>query len=193
MWSSLEKKEAFHSSVFSVNTIERKGPKGKNGTFLELKTPSWVNIIPYFVGEDGVPRFVMERQFRHGSEKVTLEFPAGLVNVGESPKDGALRELEEETGIKANSIKELGNVNPNPAFMVNRCFFYLATDLEVVRALENRALDENEDIDIITIPVSEVLQNMGSGCFDNGIMVSACYYFLRDGGFYGFKKDWSKT
>ena len=40
------------------------------------------------------------RQFRKAIEKVILEIPAGLVEVGEDPKEAAVRELQEEIGLK---------------------------------------------------------------------------------------------
>ena len=179
IWETTSRNRVYDTPIFSVNNVHRKSQDGREGDFVELQSPQWVNIVPYFVGKDGVPRFIMERQFRHGSDSVTLEFPAGLVEKGESPREAGLRELEEETGIVAHSFKFIGSVCPNSAFMNNSANFFLA-DLELVCKEDERKLDANESIDIISIPVAEVLEKLGTGEMDNGIMVMSGFFFLRE-------------
>lgn len=179
-WETTSQKRILDTPIFSVNSVHRKNKDGKEANFIELDSPQWINVIPYFVGTDGVPRCVLERQFRHGSNSVTLEFPGGLVEKGESPRDACLRELEEETGIRAHSLKLIGSVCPNSAFMNNTANFFLAQDLELVESTNERKLDENEEIDLVTMPISDVLERLGTADMDNGIMLMAGFYFLRE-------------
>lgn len=176
MWKSYERTLLAETPIFNVNSVRRTSPDGKEGNFVEIASPLFVNVIPYFVDTKGIPRFVMERQFRHGSESVTIEFPAGLVEKGEDPADAALRELEEETGIRCHKLTKIGELNTNPAFMNNRGYFYLAEELE---ELGTRHFDENEQIDTITIPCDEVFEKLGTGEFDNGVMLIAAFYYQR--------------
>src|SRR2546425_11150110 len=46
-------------------------------------------------------RFLVARQYRHGPGRVSLTLPGGGLNPGESPLEGAKRELLEETGYEA--------------------------------------------------------------------------------------------
>ena len=62
----------------------------------------------------------MIKQYRHGSKKITLEIPGGLVD-DEHPEKAALRELLEETGYQGNGVTYLGATNPNPAIFNNLC------------------------------------------------------------------------
>lgn len=179
-WETTSQKRILDTPIFSVNSVHRKNKDGKEANFIELDSPQWINVIPYFVGADGVPRCVLERQFRHGSNSVTLEFPGGLVEKGESPRDACLRELEEETGIRAHSLKLIGSVCPNSAFMNNTANFFLAQDLELVESTNERKLDENEEIDLVIMPISDVLERLGTADMDNGIMLMAGFYFLRE-------------
>ena len=181
LWNTHERKTTAKTVLFDVNSVHRTGPSGREGDFVELDfAHGGVSVIPFFIGTDGVPRFVMERQFRHGSESVTLEFPAGLIDEGESASEAAARELWEETGLKANSLRPLGTVCQNSAYM--NCFasFFLAEDMEVLTSLDQRKLDANEQIDIVCVPVSDVLDRIGEGEMDNGASVMALSFFFKE-------------
>ena len=173
-WRTDSRKVAYTTPIFSVNSVERTAHDGRHGTFVEIKSPDWIVALPW-LRVDGVPCFIMEEQFRHGSESVTREFPAGLVEKGEAALAAAQRELMEETGIRG-TFTELGNVCPNNAFMSNRQSFFLVTDLEKV---SGQSLDPNETIDVIEVPVEDVIRDMGTGLYDNGIMMMAIGFFLR--------------
>ncbi len=175
LWNTGEKRRVFTSPVLSVDLSERTHGERK-GEFVTLSLPDWVSIIPWTRDERGVPVFLMERQYRHGSESVTIEFPAGLTEDGESPLEAARRELREETGMEAE-LTELASFNPNPAFMTNRQTFFLATGL---RRTGEQELDENEEIELLYLPVEDVIRKMGKGEYSNGIMLSALFAFMRE-------------
>lgn len=175
LWNTGEKRRVFTSPVLSVDLSERTHGERK-GEFVTLSLPDWVSIIPWTRDERGVPVFLMERQYRHGSESVTIEFPAGLTEEGESPLEAARRELREETGMEAE-LTELASFNPNPAFMTNRQTFFLASGL---RRTGEQELDENEEIELLYLPVEDVIRKMGKGEYSNGIMLSALFAFMRE-------------
>jgi len=177
VWKSGEKRSVLTCPIFRVNEIPRTSQDGRSGNFLELECPDWVIVIPIFRDEDGVLRFVMEEQYRHGCEYVTREFPAGIVEKGEEPEHAALRELAEETGISPGRIGLLGDINPNPAFMSNRMYIYLAEEL--VKE-SDQSLDENEQIDVFSIPVEEALEYMGQRSWDSGAVLSALSLYLLE-------------
>jgi ADP-ribose pyrophosphatase len=100
-----------------------------------------------------------------------------VVDEGETPKEAAVRELLEETGLVGSRVTLLGEINPNPAFMSNRAYFYLIEDV-VPQAKQD--LDENEQIDVLSVPLEEVVEQMGTGIYDNGIMMIALGFFMRE-------------
>ena len=177
LWKSGDRQRVFKGPIFDVCTVVRTSTDGRSSTFIEVDCPHWVTVLPWYRREDGKPMFVMVDQFRHGSSTVTREFPAGVVEKGEEPMVAALRELMEETGLEAQKTLLLGNVNPNSAFMNNRSNFYL---VEGVRLVASQNLDANEQLDVFSVPVEEVIASMGTGIYDNGIMMMALGFFLRE-------------
>ncbi len=82
-------------------------------------------VIPVF--DDGTVALV--RQYRHAAGKYLLEICAGTLNAGEDPEIGAIRELEEEIGVRAAKIEKLTEFYVSPGFLTEKMFVYLATEL----------------------------------------------------------------
>ena len=90
-------------------------------------------IVPLF--DDGTIAFV--RQYRYAAEKFLLEVPAGTLNKDEDPELGAIRELEEEIGVRAARVQKLAEFYVSPGFLTEKMYLYLATGLtETKQALE---------------------------------------------------------
>ena len=172
-WKEKSRTKIAGYHLFDLYTTRRSSMHHDDAEFLLVDAPNWVTIIPYLEEKDA---FYMVRQFRHGSGRITLEFPAGVVNRSEPIESAAERELKEETGCAAGSLIHAGKVNPNPAFMTNEVHTYIATDLRCGEELE---LDEHELIDVEVVPVERVAEQMGSEPFTNGIMVISFAWFLR--------------
>src|SRR5687768_6751795 len=94
-------------------------------------------IIPVF--DDGTVALV--RQYRHAAGKYLLEICAGTLNEGENPKEGAIRELEEEIGVTARKIERLTEFYVSPGFLTEKMYVFLATELtETSQKLEDDEL-----------------------------------------------------
>lgn len=94
-------------------------------------------IVPVF--DDGTVALV--RQYRHAAGEYLLEIPAGTLNAGEDPMIGAVRELEEEIGVRAAHVQKLTEFYVSPGFLTEKMHLFMATGLtEVGQKLE---VDEN--------------------------------------------------
>ena len=173
-WKKLGRRKLLDCPVFTVAEWENEGPGGRVGRFVVLEAPEWAAVVPV-VRRGDEEFFLMVRQYRHGSDEVSVEFPGGVVDQGEEPAAAAARELEEETGYRAASIRLAGSVYPNPAFMDNRFHVFLAEGLSPTGGTD---LDEHEVIDAFLVSVREVRERMGTGQYSHALMATAL--FLAD-------------
>jgi ADP-ribose pyrophosphatase len=112
-------------------------------------------VIPVF--EDGTAALV--RQYRHAAGEYLLEIPAGTLNEGEDPLVGAVRELEEEIGVRAAHVKKLAEFYVSPGFLTEKMHLYLATGLTHV----GQNLEHDEILTIERHPFPELLQMISDG------------------------------
>jgi len=113
---------------------------------------------------------IMIRQFRYGVEEMTIEVPGGLLESGEDPMISVKRELLEETGYSASNWIYLGKVFSNPVFQNNYIHHFFATSAVQT---SSQALDPEEDITVIHMPVDEMIEKFTNGFFKNPHTVTA--------------------
>lgn len=138
---------------------------------LVLQAPDWVNVIALLPGD----AVLFVRQWRFGLAAPTLEIPGGMVDAGESPRDAAARELLEETGYRAGTIEAIGAVHPNPAFLSNRCFSFVARDLTWVGEPVG---DGEEELVVETAPLAAVPDLVAGGTITHALVISAFYHWM---------------
>ena len=132
----------FRGRVFSV---ERRVVDGRVVEY--VNHPGAVLIIP--VLPDG--RLVMIDQYRPVVGRRVVEFPAGTLEPGERPEECALRELEEETGYRADRLELLGRIFSSPGYSNEVIWVFRARGL----VKTGQRLEEDEDIRVVEIGYEE--------------------------------------
>lgn len=100
-------------------------PSGGRGVREVAHHPGGAAMVP--VLDDG--QILLVEQLRYPLEKRILELPAGKLNPGEDPRLAAMRELEEETGWRAESVEKLISIYTTPGFCDEELHLYHATGL----------------------------------------------------------------
>lgn len=119
--------------------------------FYVLEYRDWVHVVAL----DEADRLLLVRQYRHGAGEMSLELPGGVMDEGETdPVAAGARELLEETGHEAASIRHVTRLSPNPASHTNRVHVLLAEGARLVAPLK---LDSSEDIAVELVPWREAL------------------------------------
>jgi ADP-ribose pyrophosphatase len=168
-WTLLGSRMVSDHRILRVrHDLYRFEPSRREGEFVVLESPDWVNVIP--LTDDG--QVVLIRQYRHGIRSATLEIPGGLIDPGEAPEAAAVRELREETGYVAGKIQALGRVRPNPAIQNNFQYCYLA---EGCSKTGEPHLDPFECVEVVPTPLAEIPELIRREEISNSLVVVAFY------------------
>ncbi|HZK76249.1 MAG TPA: NUDIX hydrolase [Candidatus Kapabacteria bacterium] len=177
-WTTTTKKIVAENPFLQLEEHRREEEgTGRHGYFFIVNAPDWVNIVA-ITDEQEV---VLIEQFRHGSERIELEIPSGIIDEFEDPADAALRELLEETGYERSDrseFKKIGEVVPNPAFIRNKCYTYVLTH---VRPTGLTQFDENENIRVRLIPRAEIEHLITTGEIQHSLIIAAFYWLQLSG------------
>ncbi len=171
-------------------------PNGKViDDFYTLWQPDWVLIL----ARTAEGKWVMTEQYRHGTGKIALEFPAGIIDKGETPEQAALRELQEECGYRIDprlreddngaredddgareddegkSIRYLGKFPVNPDR--HRGVFHVVFIDGVVKAGTTH-FDSTEDIESLELSDEELQKKMADGTFNHPLQIAG-YFKLK--------------
>ena len=154
-----------------ILTLERDTvllPDGKNAKREIVRHSGGAAVL--FVKDGEV---LLVRQFRYAYNKEMYEIPAGLVNDGEEPIAAAARELEEETGYKAE-LSHLVDIYPSPGYTDEIIHVYLAESFNLSR----QRLDEGEFLNVEFIPLDIVLRKIENSEICDAKTVVAIYKYL---------------
>lgn len=118
-------------------------------------------------------KILLVKQYRISVDKIIYEVPAGMIEHDENPKDAALRELEEETGYRAKNIEYLTEFYSSPGFCTEKLSIFYAKDLEFV----GQNLDEGENLEVVEMPLEEVMSMIESGEIMDGKTISSILFY----------------
>ena len=117
----------------------------------------------------------MVKQYRYAYRKEMIELPAGKIDKGEKPYDAAIRELEEEVGLKAESLEELGMIYPSCGYTNEIIYLYVAKNVKKVP----RHLDEDENIDIFYYSIDEIKKMIMSNEITDAKTICLVFKYLN--------------
>lgn len=137
----------------------------------------WIMEKPSYVLVVGETRqgLVMVREYRPGSGKQHLSFPAGFIDPGETAEEAALREFREETGYKGTNPRVMGTLDAQAAWLHCTC---TVVYLEAGEAAESTAVDAEIEA-VLVMDWQEVREAVRTGAITEMHSVAG-YYMVRD-------------
>jgi 8-oxo-dGTP pyrophosphatase MutT (NUDIX family) len=118
-------------------------------------------------------RLVLVRQFRPPLDAKTIEFPAGLIDAGETPGEAALRELEEETGF-IGTVRSIGPAVYSSPGLTDEFVMDVVIDVTGEVAQRN---EPDEAIEVLTLPIAGLFQALEKLAADGARIDARLWYF----------------
>ncbi len=171
-WTRVATKVLLDLRIMKVQEVTAISPKtGNEHGFFVLDTVDWVNVLPITPDQE----VVFVRQYRHGSDDLSLEIPGGMVDPGEAPIVSAARECLEESGFRASDLKSLGVLNPNPAVFNNQLHTFVAEDVVIEADIQNTATEQTE---VVLVPVADLTSYLLDGRIDHALVAATLWRYL---------------
>lgn len=151
---------AYSGKVISLDVDTVRFPDGSTGELEMIRHPGASAVVPFLDDPRSKdPRILLIRQYRYAAESFLLEIPAGRLEHSESPEACAARELEEETGRRARTLRKVFELYTTPGFTDEKIHLFFASELEA----GTLAREHDEFMEEVVVPLSEAAQMVKSG------------------------------
>ena len=151
----LEEKLIHKGNFLEFVNVDVELPNKEKANRDVVKHPGAAAVLAFLDDEN----IVLVEQYRLPIKQVMIEIPAGKLDKNEDPKVSAVRELEEETGYKAENIEYLGRISTAPGFCDEIIYIYKAENLTIGEKHE----DEDEFTNVKIVNISEVKEMIKKG------------------------------
>lgn len=171
---TLKRTDIFKGRIFEVAVDDVELPNGLGQAKRELVFHKGAVAVLAITSEG---KLILVKQYRKAIEKVSLEIPAGKLEIGEAGSEvaAALRELEEETSYTTDHLALLYDFYSAIGFCNERIRLYLAEDL--VKVAQPRPKDADETIELYELTLAEAKAAIASGEICDAKTIMAIQYY----------------
>lgn len=138
------------SKLFTVESLELLFSNGAQRTYERMKPSGREAVMIAPITDEN--ELILIKEYSAGTNAYELGFPKGLIDLGETAEQAAVRELKEEIGFGARQLFELKRVTIAPSYFSSVMVLFIATDLYA----ETLIGDEPEPLEIIKWPLNEI-------------------------------------
>jgi len=161
----LETETIYDGKLVRLDRVTVRLPNNETSYREIVRHPGAVAMVP-LTPDDEV---ILVQQFRLASARIMLEIPAGTLKPGEDPQLAAARELQEEIGFRPGRLTPLGGEYTAPGYTTEFIHLFLAEDLDPAPL----AVDDDEFLETVTLPLDEALRRVESGAIQDGKTITA--------------------
>lgn len=169
--TQLVSEQMFRGSFLDVRRDTVRLPNGHSASREYIVHPGACVLIPLLDNGD----VVLEKQFRYPVGREMIELPAGKLDLNEDPLMCALRELREETGYSAGEWAYAGCMHLAIAYSTEVIHIYFVRGL----VLGERALDEEEFLDVFTAPAEQLIAWCADGTVTDAKSVTCALHLQQ--------------
>ena len=174
-WRRRSRRVAYENPWIQVHHDEVDRPDGSPGIYgvVHFRNAA-IGVVT--VGDDG--RLLLVGQHRYPLDRYSWEIPEGGAPIGESPEDGARRELAEETGYEASSWRLLCRLSLSNSVTDERGALFVAEGLTPGDATP----DGTEALELRWATLDAILAEIASGAIHDVMTIAAIglYAAARD-------------
>jgi ADP-ribose pyrophosphatase len=143
-------RRAYTGRILNVDVDTVRFPDGSTGELEMIRHPGASAVVPFLSDPGGGdPQLLLIRQYRYAAERFLYEIPAGRLEPGEDPAECARRELQEETGCRAERVERLFTMYTTPGFTDEKIHLFLAVGLTIGES--GREADEFITVETVTL------------------------------------------
>lgn len=164
---TLSSREVYDNPWIRVIDHQVVKPRGGEGVYgvVHFKNRA-VGVVPYDNG-----KIWLVGQYRFPLERYSWEIPEGGAPPGEPLETCALRELQEETGLRAGRLSKLFTMHISNSVTDEVGHVFLATELEPGPS----APEDTEELSVKALPLDEVLALIEQGVITDSITVASIF------------------
>lgn len=164
-WKILDSKDIYQNSWLRLTEFDVIAPSGNPGIYGKVH---FENKAIGIVALDDQDNVYLVGQYRFPIDQYTWELPEGGGLPDESPLDAAKRELEEETGLRAENWESLLTIHTSNSVTDEIGYVFLATGL----SQHETNFDDTEDLRIRKLPFEMVLEEVMSGKITDSLTIA---------------------
>lgn len=155
--TTLSSTPAFTGRVFTVTRDRVRLPHGVDATLDLVRHRGSAVLLPM----PDPQTLLIVRQYRHALGRAIWEVPAGSLEEGEDPVEGARRECHEEVGYWPGRVELLASLYPSPGYTTEVMHFYRMTELTVPEHAAEQ--DPDEDLEVRAVSLTTLAEMVASG------------------------------
>lgn len=165
---TIASREVYKGRLINLRVDDIEMANGHHSTREIVEHPGAVAILAFT--DDN--QLVLVQQYRKAAERLTLEIPAGTLGAGEEPYGAAVRELKEETGFAAHTFARVCSFYTAVGFCTEMLHLFMASGLQAGA----QSFEDDEDIQVVTMPVAEAMGRVGDGSIVDAKTVAGVFW-----------------